>query len=69
MKRFFAAALGLIAGGLVAWADNPLLRLQKTFAQIAAESKTTGLVIYRLDDPAPLVDIPAENVNKIGSGE
>ena len=46
-------------------ADNPLLRLQKTFAQVAAATKTTGLVLYRDEDDAPVVDIPISDVTKI----
>ena len=46
-------------------ADNPLLRLQKTFQQIADAPKTTGLVLYRDEDETPLVDIPAADVTKI----
>ena len=46
-------------------ADHPLLRLQKTFVEIDAASKTTGLVIYRNGDPVPLVDIPVGDVTKI----
>lgn len=45
--------------------DNPLLRLQKTFAQIDAAPKTTGLVLYRDEDAAPVVDVPVDDVAKI----
>ena len=45
--------------------DDPSVRLQKTFAEIAAATKTTGLVLYRDGDTAPQVDIPAEDVEKI----
>lgn len=46
-------------------ADHPLLRLQKTFAEIAAATKTTGLVLYRDEDDAPTVNIPVTDVTKI----
>ena len=46
-------------------ADNPLLRLQKTFAEIAAATKTTGLVLYRDEDDVPVVNVPLAEVTKI----
>ena len=45
-------------------ADHPLLRLQKTFAEIDAATKTTGLVLYRDEDTTPTVNVPRENVTK-----
>lgn len=50
-------------------ADNPLLRLQKTFAEIDAAPKTTGLVLYRDADAAPVVDVPVGDVTKIESDD
>lgn len=46
-------------------ADNPLLRLQKTITEIAAATKTTGLVLYRDEDAAPVVNVPVDDVTKI----
>lgn len=45
--------------------DDPALLLQKTFSQIAAAPTTTGLVLYRDEDDAPLVNIPIAQVVKI----
>ena len=50
-------------------ADNPLLRLQKTFAEIAAAPKLSGLVLYRDEDDAPVVDVPVGDVIKIEPDE
>lgn len=46
-------------------ADHPLLRLQKTFDEIAAATMTTGLVLYRDEDTTPIVDVPIASVTKI----
>ncbi|MYK38939.1 MAG: hypothetical protein F4049_01835 [Gemmatimonadetes bacterium] len=47
-------------------ADNPL-RLQKTFAEIDAATKTTGLVLFRDEDTTPTVNVPVADVTKIES--
>ena len=41
--------------------------LQATFAEMEQAPETTGLVIWRIADPLPLVNIPIDAVEKIPS--
>ena len=49
--------------------DDEDCLLQATFAGVEQAPETTGLVIWRVTDPLPLVNIPVDEVEKIPSND